>query len=119
MTGEPLRDLRLGAQGQIFVSLAAARSYASATGTQPEEARRELTEYLIDARVTGEEGDTLTVRARSRGTGLDIQARVAVDGRLLVVVHVHARETSARSPSKNQAAAIARLEASRKRRDER
>lgn len=83
----------LGRSGQILVSLRAAEQYADAEDIDGlEEARRELTELLIDARPTNEEGKW---RARSRSTGLDVTARVARDGRLLVVTTVDVREHNA------------------------
>lgn len=83
----------LGRAGQIVVSLAAAEQYADAEGIDGiEQARRELTELLIDARPTSEPGKW---RARSRSTGLDITARVAAEGRLLIVTSVHVREHDA------------------------
>lgn len=71
--------------------MAAARSFADARHSQIEEARRELTELLLDARL-GEEGPPALYRARSRATQLDISARVVQEGRLLVVLAVSARE---------------------------
>ena len=88
-----MTDERLGETGCVFVSLRAAEEYARATGQRVEEARRELTERLLDARrtsdpATGAEG----WRYRSRETQLDIGAHVARVGRLAVVVHVRVRD---------------------------
>ena len=85
----------LGAAGQLYVTLAAARSYAEATGrpTAIEECRRELTELLLDAHLQEPlaPGTAAKARYRSRTIGTDITARIALEGRLLVVVSVSAR----------------------------
>ena len=78
----------LSARGQIYVSLAAAQQYASARRLQPEEARRQLTELLLDAKPR----DDGSYRARSRSTQIDITARVAVEGRLLVITTINVRD---------------------------
>ena len=49
-TKSPDTSPRLGQRGQIYVSLSAGQRYAEGRGQQIEEARRELTELLIDAR---------------------------------------------------------------------
>lgn len=90
---------RLGQRGQIYVTLAAGQTFARdkdrAKGPmQIEEARRELTDLLIDAKCTREAegpGAVAQYRARSRTTGLDISAQVTTDGRLLVVTSVSVR----------------------------
>lgn len=82
---------RLGTLGQIYVTLTAAERYAEEQRLRPEEARRELTELLLDARVQ-EEGQTMRVRARSRTTQIDVSATVVREGRLLVVTSIHSRE---------------------------
>jgi hypothetical protein len=85
---------RLGQRGQIIVSQAALDRYAAARSLLPEEARRELTACLLDARHKSD-GPPAEYRARSRTTGLDITARVvpdAQDPRLLVVVAVSVRD---------------------------
>lgn len=82
-------SLRLGDSGAVFVSLTAAEEFARAEGLQLEEARRELTELLIDAKPVA--GDETQWRARNRSSGLDITCRVARDGRLMVVTRVHVR----------------------------
>ena len=85
--------MTLGESGQIVVSDAAARQYAAARRLGIEEARRELTALLMDARqtrsqpVTGAEG----WRRRSRTHHVDIDAHVDRQGRLAVVTHVHVR----------------------------
>lgn len=90
--GPPPEDAsrpRLGEQGQVFITIAAAQSYAECRRLRPEEARRELTELLLDAR----EGSTPgAYRARSRVSQIDISAKVVREGRLLVVVSASARE---------------------------
>lgn len=89
---------RLGAQGQIYVTLAAARQYLEAVDVPGdiETARRELTELMLDARQNPD--DPGAYRARSHATGLDLSARVSVEGRLHVVVHVSVRERGPRGP---------------------
>lgn len=97
--------MTLSETGQILVTDAAARQYAAARrlGTErglpaTEEARRELTQLLADARRTrtqpsnGAEG----WRRRSRPLGVDVDAQVTRDGTLAVVVHVRARPYLAR-----------------------
>jgi len=79
----------LSASGAVYVSHAAAVEYAREEDLGIEPARRELTELLLDARqVTG---DPTQWRMRKRSTDLDLTARVARDGRLLVITSVHVR----------------------------
>lgn len=88
---------RLGGDGvHLYVTRAAALAFARATGRQPEEARRRLTELLLDARPGA---DPSRWRYRSRETGLDIDARVITEGRLDVVTHVHVRRHGRRPPA--------------------
>lgn len=75
--------------GPVYVSHAAAATYASAEDIGLEEARRELTELLLDARPR--ESDPDQWRTRKRSTDLDLAARIARDGRLLVVTSVSVR----------------------------
>lgn len=84
-------ERRLGERGQIYVTLSAGERYAELRRMRPEEARRELTELLVEARVQ-DEGPPMQCRARSRRSGVDITARVAREGGLLVVVSVNARD---------------------------
>lgn len=82
---------RLGAEGQVFVSLRAAEQWLDANDfTGIEEARRDLTELLLDAYRT--DGDPELVRYRSKAQRLDLYARIAREGRLLVVVSVSPRD---------------------------
>lgn len=90
MTAELDPD-RLGARGQIYVTARATTQYAEARQLRTEEARRELTEYLLDARIQ-HEGPPMQVRARSHSTQVAITAQVVREGRLLVVVSAHARD---------------------------
>lgn len=82
--------------GVVYVTLAAAETYAAAEQIQIEEARRELTELLLDAaRVKGEpsaRGATELWRCRRRSTGLDISARISRESKLAVVVSINVRE---------------------------
>lgn len=79
----------LGRAGLLYVSHAAAARYAEQEDLEIEEARRELTELLADARQN--ESDPTQWRFRRRSEGLDITCRVAVDGKLLVVTSINAR----------------------------
>ena len=83
---------RLGDTGQVYVTAAAAMVYADELRMRPEEARRELTELLLDAVPgAGGSGTIEQWRYRRRSTGLDISARVTREGRLAVVVSVTVR----------------------------
>lgn len=84
-----LRDL--GAA--IFVTAAAGRTYASAVGCGIEEARRELTELLLDARQMAAPSALRpgSYRYRSQSLHVDISASVSIEGPLAVVVAVSAR----------------------------
>jgi hypothetical protein len=88
----------LGSLGQVYVTLRAARDYAAARGLREEEARREITEQILEARLTAEAvGDRpATFRRRSRTTGVDITARVVREGQLLLVVAVSVRSVPPR-----------------------
>lgn len=82
---------RLGALGQVYVTLGAATRYAEQCGLRAEEARRELTTLLLEGRVLSQEGGRLRVRYRSRTTALDITAQVIHEPPLYVVVAAQAR----------------------------
>jgi hypothetical protein len=90
----------LSSTGAVFVSLRAGQEYVAAlkrlgiAELGAEEARRELTELLLDAvQQTARPGDRLeTWRSRSRKTQLDISVNVARERRLAVVVTVRVRE---------------------------
>jgi hypothetical protein len=83
----------LGGSGRLFVSVSAAREYGAAERiTSDEDARRELHELLLDARQST--SDASLWRARKRSTGLDVSARVASEGKLLVVTHVSVRDAN-------------------------
>jgi hypothetical protein len=82
--------ITLGSRGQIFVSLAAVTTYATARKLQPEAARRQLTELLIGAKLQSD--GSYRYRKRRVGLDVDITARVAVDGALLIVTSVSVRE---------------------------
>jgi len=87
-------DEYLGDTGQVYVTYSAARSYATFTGAEPEEARHRLTELLLDAERKGSaENGAERYRYRSRSEGVDITAHVSHEhgGRLAVVTHVHVR----------------------------
>lgn len=83
---------RLGETGQVYVTLAAAQTYAAQRGLQIEAARRELTEHLLDATaVSGGRDDVELWRFRRSSSGVDISARIVREGRLAVVISVNAR----------------------------
>lgn len=83
---------RLMDAGPVYVSLAAAREYARAESivSGDEAARRELTELLVDAKQSTT--DLAQWRFRRRADGVDITARVAREGRLLVVTSISVRD---------------------------
>jgi hypothetical protein len=85
----------LAETGQIYVTHNAAETYRRHERARPEEARRELTEYLCDAVPAGQT-DTGAERWRYRrgSTDLDITAIVIRDGRLAVVASVSVRSDS-------------------------
>lgn len=88
LAGEPRETLADGET--LYVSLEAAREYGAAERIHNDEvARRQLTDILIDASQAAD--DPTLWRARSRSSGLDISARVAIEGRLLVVTTVNVR----------------------------
>jgi hypothetical protein len=80
----------LGATGNVYVTLRAAREYAAATSLGEEEARRALTELLLDARPQGERPPYESWRRRKRlaGRKLDVSAMVSREGPLAVVITV-------------------------------
>jgi hypothetical protein len=85
--------MRLRELGQLHVSSRAAGEYAAATGLPPEQARRRLTELLLDARLLP---DGHTWRRRSRTDGVDLSAHVIEDGQLHVVTQVTVRRMAPR-----------------------
>ncbi len=86
---------RLADAGLVYVTLAAAREFGAVERIHDdEEARRELTELLADAKQSATDPDKW--RAQSRATGLDITARVRRDGKLMVVTATHTRDVGGR-----------------------
>ena len=91
-------SLRLANTGPIYVTVAAARTFAAVEGIQIiEEARHELAERLRDATENSSEpGKPEKWRARSRSSGLDITAHVVREERegqlAAVVVAVRVRD---------------------------
>lgn len=87
--------------GQVYVTMAAAESYADHVGLQDEEARRRLTVLMLDARRLAEDNrdgtEAWRYRTRSSG-GLDIHAHVTREGRLAIVTHVRMRGVPKRAP---------------------
>lgn len=85
----------LGGTGCVYVTLRAAREYAAGTELGDEQARRELTELLLDARRQGDTSDPYERwRFRRRSAGVEISALVSREGRLAVVVTVEAHRRS-------------------------
>ncbi len=80
--------------GQVYATLAAARRYARWSGLRLEEARRELTELLLESRRNQQDNRDGTEgwRYRSRTRGVDIHAHIARDGPLALVVHIRVRD---------------------------
>lgn len=86
------RKPRLSEEGQIYVTLAAAEQWSRANDYGGiEEARRDLTELLLDAYRTGDPADGM-VRLRRTAERIDLQAHVSTESRLLVVTRVIVRE---------------------------
>jgi hypothetical protein len=86
----------------VYVTLAAAQEYARTMSLQIETARRDLTVWLLDARRVvgdgGRRGNTERWRRRGRmggGDRLDVDARVAIEDGLAVVVSVQVRRQRA------------------------
>lgn len=77
---------RLADLGVPYVSHAAARAYARATGLGTEPARRALTELLIDAKQS--EADPSRFRFRRRLDGVDVSVIATPHNRLMVVTSV-------------------------------
>lgn len=79
---------RLHTLGNVLVTAAAAADFRRVeTVDGAEAARRELTETMLAAKeATG--GSWI---AHARASGLDITAKVSIEGRLAVVTHCHAR----------------------------
>lgn len=87
----PATHPKLGESGQVYVTLAAAQTYARFAGMLIEAARRELTVLLLEAKLQ-RDGEPSHWRARTRETGLDISATVKREGPLLVVLSCNVRE---------------------------
>lgn len=89
---EPQPERRsLGETGQILVTQRAAREYAAARGgLGDEQARRELTELLIDAKPQPSRNQPPyeSWRFRRRSAGVELCASVSREGRLAVIVSV-------------------------------
>lgn len=102
------RKPRLSSEGQLFVSLAAAEQWHDLNDFGGvEEARRDLTSLLLDAYRT--EADPDIVRYRSKSSGLDLQARVAREGRLIVVVSLNVRDINVGKGDRSAQAARRRI----------
>lgn len=86
----------LGELGNVYVTLAAVDVYRDTFGGQEEQARRELTRLLLQAKLKQgerlfEAGETSAFRLRSRTEARDLTAFVARQKGLLVVVRLTAR----------------------------
>lgn len=79
----------LGETGHVYVTLDAARAYGAHERLDDEQARRELTELLLDAKEINDHPGQW--RFRRPITGVDITAQVRQETRLLVVVSVSVR----------------------------
>lgn len=100
---------KLGTEGQIYVTLRAAEEWLAANDFGGvEEARRDLTELLVDAHRVDSKPDQ--VRYRSRAEGLDLQAHVVPEGKLLVVASVQVREVTRGSRASRDGQQVRRLE---------
>lgn len=86
----------LATTGQVYVTLAAARTAAAAWRDGEETARRRLTELLLDARPVDVAVSPERWRARRGSTGVDVTAHVVREGRLAVVVACTVRDINAR-----------------------
>lgn len=91
MTAAPLVP-RLASTGQVYVTLAAARIYAQAAGVEIEQARRELTLWLLDA-VEVDRGAVPEKWRWRRRSRVDVSALVVREGPLALVVSVGVRST--------------------------
>lgn len=90
---------KLSTEGQIYVTLRAAEEWLAANDFGGvEEARRDLTELLMDAHRVDSQPDQ--VRYRSRHEGIDLQAKVVEEGRLLVVLSIYVREIPSRDAAR-------------------
>lgn len=81
--------MRLGQVGALYVTEHASRAYARARNLSLEEARRELTELLLDATRPAPRSDADLWRRRIET--LDVSARVVCERRLVLVMTVVAR----------------------------
>jgi hypothetical protein len=83
---------RLAEEGQIYVTLTAAKAFATKMEMdlthEIEEARRDLTEIMMQAYRSDGGG----VRARIKARGIDLSAIVVREGPLLVVTSIEVRD---------------------------
>ncbi|MEO7895895.1 MAG: hypothetical protein ABIR65_01230 [Pseudolysinimonas sp.] len=88
LVAPPSSKRKLSEVGAVYISEAAAAEFRAAEGhATVEAARRELTTIMLDAK----EASDGSWQSRRRSTSLAVSARVAVEGRLAVVTHVHSR----------------------------
>lgn len=86
------RDTILHTTGQVYVTQAAWSRYARWAELEPEDARREMTEIILDATWRKTMPDGLEDwRLRSRREGVDISLTVSREGRLAVIVSANVR----------------------------
>lgn len=83
--------MTLGATGQVYITLAAARRFADFAGRGIEEARRELTEIAIEAKRVGDRSDPEQWRYRKRSEDIDISLVVSREPPLAVIVSINCR----------------------------
>lgn len=84
--------MTLASTGQIYVTARAAREYGRALDVDPELARRDLTELLLEAGQRPSDGEY--ERWRRRTEIVEVSALVSREGPLAVVVTVDARKRS-------------------------
>lgn len=82
----------LASQGQLYISRTAAKTYQEFAELGTEEARRELTEILMEARPVEDKGDGKERwRYRRQSEHIDITALVSREDGLIVVTHISVR----------------------------
>lgn len=85
------RKPRISTEGQLYITLAAAEQWHRANDFRGiEEARRDLTETLLEAYRYGDPANGM-IRYKSHSQRLMLEAHVSVEGRLLVVRRINIR----------------------------
>jgi len=95
VTSDATPNPLLNTRGHVYVTLAAVRGYMHATDGPEhaiEEARRDLTELLLRARIRREDRPgELVLRVLDRSRNLDVQGRALVEPPFVVVTRVQVR----------------------------